>query len=185
MYVVGAAASMLIILAIPSVGEGALARFTTLSQIQSEDTWNGRWGNWQGALDVIASRPILGAGAGNYAEAAMDYSASVQAQSARDAEVIGAAHNMVLGVGSQLGLVGLILFLGMLFFAFKTAVPIAQRSSLGTGFLLGLIVVMIAGMTLTWETHKMVYFLFGSVLALQLQYATRRAPSDSKHERPA
>ena len=58
---------------------------------------------------------------------------------------------MFLGVASQLGLVGLILFLGILFFAFKTAVPIAQGSSLGTGIFLGLIVSMIAGMTLTWE----------------------------------
>lgn len=182
MYVVGAAAIAVIILALPSVEAIASARYETLPQIQSEDTWNGRWSYWEGALDVIASHPILGVGAGNYAEAALDYSTSVQAHSAKKAEVAGFVHNMILGVTSQLGLVGLILFLGMLFFAFKAAVLIAQRSHLGTGILLGLIVAMIAGMTLTWEVHKMVYFLFGSVLALQLHYSDLRATSSVEQE---
>lgn len=185
MYVLGIAAIVVIVVAIPSVAEPALERYTTLSQIGSEETWNGRADNWQGALDVIASRPILGVGSGNYAEAAMDYSESVQAHSLRKAEVAGATHNVVLGVASELGLVGLILFLATVFLAFKTTWLIAQRSDLGTGIFLALIVAMIAGMSQPWETHKMVYFLFGSVLALQLHYATRCAPSVSKHERHA
>ncbi len=182
MYVLGAAAIAVMVLAIPSVGESALERIMTLSQVQSEETWNGRWANWQGALDVIASHPILGVGAGNYAEAAMDYSESVQAHSVRKDEVAGAAHNIVLGVASQLGLVGLILLLGIMFFTFKAAVPIAQGSDLGTGILLGLIVAMIAGLTLTWEKEKVVYVLLGSVLVLQLHNSARRAPSVDKHK---
>jgi O-antigen ligase len=182
MYVLGAAALAMIVLATPSVDESVSERYTALSQIQSEDTWSGRWSNWQGALDVFASHPILGVGAGNYAEAAIGYSESVQAHSVSEAKVAGVAHNMILGVASQLGLVGLILFLGILFFGFKTAIPIAQRSGLGTGILLGLIVSIIAGMTLTWETHKMVYFLLGSVLALQLHDSARRAPSSAGQE---
>jgi NADH:ubiquinone oxidoreductase subunit 2 (subunit N) len=75
-----------------------------------------------------------------------------------------------------------IAFLGMLFFAFKMALPIAQRLDLGTGIFLGLIVFMLAGMALTWKTHKIVYVLFGSVLALQLHDSARRAPSPDNHE---
>jgi len=160
-----------------------LERYTTLSQIESGETWNGRADNWQGALDVIASHPILGVGSGNYAEAAMDYSESVQQHSQSKAEVAGATHNVALGVASELGLVGLILFLAVVFFAFKTAWQIAPRSDLGTGIFLGLIVAMIAGMSQPWEEHKMVYFLFGSVLALQLHYSGRHAPSAEEHER--
>jgi O-antigen ligase len=178
-YVLGAAAIVVIVLAIPSVGERTMERYMTLSQVQSEETWNGRWGNWQGAFKVIDSHPILGVGAGNYAEAALNYSPTVQAHSDRKAseagDLSGVAHNTMLGVASQLGLVGLILFLGILFFAFKTAWPIAQRSDLGTGIFLGLIVAMIMGMTLTWENQKIVYVLFGSVLALQLHDSARRA----------
>jgi len=152
----------------------------TLSQYQSDDTWSGRLSNWQGARKVIASHPILGVGAGNYAEAALDYSESVQAHSVRKEKLSGVAHNIFLSVASQSGLVGLILFLGILFFAFKTAIPIAQGSDLGTGILLALIVSMIAGLTLTWDDQKVVYFLFGSVLALQLHNSARRIHSLDK-----
>jgi putative inorganic carbon (HCO3(-)) transporter len=182
MYVLGIAAIALMVLAIPSVAEPALERYTTLSQIESEDTWNGRWSLWQGGLDVFTSHPVLGVGEGNFAEAAMKYSESVQAHSAHKDEVAGVAHNIFLGVASQLGLVGLILFLGVLFFAFKTAVPLARRSGLGAGILLGLIVSMIAGMTLSWESEKIVYILFGSVLALQLHDSALHAPSVGKYE---
>jgi len=178
-YVLGAAAVVVVVLAIPSVGERTLGRYMELSQYQSEEAWSGRWSNWQGALKVIDSHPILGVGAGNYAQAALDYSTTVQAHSAKKAADVGglagAAHNTFLGVMSELGLVGLILFLGILFFAITPAWLIAQRSDLGTGIFLGLIVAMIAGMALSWEGQKMVFILFGSVLALQLHDSARRA----------
>lgn len=185
MYVLGVAALAVIMLVIPSVGESASERYTTLTQVESEDTWNGRWSLWQGALDVIASHPILGVGAGNFAESAMEHSATVVAHSARKAEVAGVAHNMFLSVASELGLVGLILFLGILFFAFKTGVSIARGSGLGTVIVLGLIVFMIAGMTLTWETQKIGYVLFGSVLALKLHDSAQGASSPSSARTPA
>jgi O-antigen ligase len=182
LYITGAMALAMIVLAVPSVSETALARYTTLSQVESEDTWNGRWSIWQGAFDVFASHPVSGVGAGNYAEAALDYSETVQAHSARKAvekggELSGVTHNVFLGVASELGLVGLALFLGILFFAFKAAWRIAQRSDVGTGIFLGLIVAMIGGMTQPWENEKIVYVLFGSILALHLHYSARRATS--------
>ncbi len=183
MYVLGAAAIVVIVLAIPSVGERALERHMDLSQLQSEETWSGRWSNWQGALDVTASHPILGVGAGNYAEATLGHSEKGFKQSLQKGKVAGLAHNVFLSVATQLGLVGLILWLGILFFLFKTAVPIAQESDLGTSIFLGLIVAMLAGMTLTWESEKMVYVLFGSVLALQLHIdSARRVSSSAERE---
>ena len=185
MYVVGVAALAVIVLAFPSVGGSAAERYMTLSQVQSAETWSGRWSNWQGALDVITTHPILGAGAGNYAQAAMEYSTSVVAHTADKDKVAGEAHNMFLSVASQLGLVGLILFLGTLFLVFRMAVPIAQEPGLGTGIFLGLIVFMFAGLTLTWEAHKIVYILFGSFLALQLHNSTRSARSVVDREGPS
>ena len=110
------------------------------------------------------------------------YSEQVFRMAVKNGEFASIAHNIYLGVATELGLVGLILFLVVLFFLFRAAVPIAQRSDLGTGILLGLIVFMIAGMTLPWANHKMVYFLFGSVLALQLHYSDRRTPSPAEQE---
>jgi O-antigen ligase len=183
LYVAGATVLAVMALAVPSVTDAALDRYTTLSQIDSEETWNGRWSSWQGALDVIASHPILGVGAGNFAEATLEYSEQVFQGAVENGEPTSVAHNVYLGVATELGLVGLTLFLGVLFFLCKAAVPIAQRSDLGTGVLLGLIVFMIAGLTLPWGDHKIVYYLFGSVLALQLHYSGRRAPSAWEHER--
>jgi hypothetical protein len=39
-------------------------------------------------------------------------------------------------------------------------------------------------MTLTWETQKIVYVLFGSVLALQLHNSARRVPRPSNGRAP-
>jgi O-antigen ligase len=183
-YIVGAAVLAVMALAVPSVTDPVLERYTTLSQVQSEDTWNGRWSSWQGTLDVFASNPILGVGVGNYAEATLEYSEEVFQSAVESGEPASVAHNIYLGFASELGLVGLILFLGVLFFLFRAAVPIAQRSDLGTGILLGLIVFMFAGLALPWGDHKMVYYLLGSVLALRLHDSARRVPSldeDEKH----
>ncbi len=187
LYALGAAALVVVALAVPSLDEITLERYTALSQVGSEDTWVGRWSLWQGALDVIGSHPVLGVGVGNYAEAAVNYSETVQDHSARKAaetggELSGATHNVVLGVASELGLVGLALFLAVLFFLFKAAVPIAQRSDLGISIFLGLIVAMIGGMTQPWQDQKIVYVLFGSVLALQLHASAGRGPSSAEQE---
>ncbi len=173
-----------LVFAVPSIGEQDSERYATLSEYQSEDTWSGRWSLWQGATQVIAAQPILGVGAGNFPYVASTYSARVvQMESEREGS--GVAHNMFLSVGSELGLVGLALFLTILFLALRRALGFAQRSStLGTGLFLGLIVFMIAGMTLTWEYQKIGYFLYGSVLALQLhhqalqRHGLRRKPGE-------
>jgi O-antigen ligase len=181
-YITGALALGVMALAVPSVTQSALGRYTTLSQLGSEDTWTGRWSNWSGALDVIVAHPVLGVGAGNYAQAAVDYSASVQQHSARKAvekggELSGVTHDIALGVASELGLVGLALFAGIVFFAFKAALRSAQRSNFATSIFLGLIVAMIGGLSQPWEDEKIVYVLFGSVLALQLYDSAQRGLS--------
>jgi O-antigen ligase len=175
MYAVGAAALAVIVLAIPSVGEGMMERYSGLSQIEDADSWSGRWSIWQAAFQIIAGHPFLGVGAGNFAEFAIYYSTHIAEHSAKAGEVAGVAHNMLLGVASELGLVGLTFFLGILFFAFKSAVPLSQESDLGIGLLLGLIAFVIAGMTLTWEYDKIGYVLFASVLALRLHNSAPRA----------
>jgi O-antigen ligase len=182
LYALGAAALAVIVLAIPSVGGAAVERYASLSDPQSGQTWNGRESIWPAALQVIASHPFVGVGAGNFAEFTFQQSTYIASKSAEAGEVAGVAHNIILGVTSELGFVGLILFLGVLFFAFKGALPIAQGSDLGLGIFLGLIVFIIAGMTLQWEYHKIGYVLFGSVLALQLQRGHRASLPDERED---
>lgn len=182
-YILGATALAVVVLAIPSIGEGVAGRYSELSQIQSEGTWSGRLSIWSAALRVIVSHPFLGVGAGNFAQFTFQDSAWVAAHSAKTGEISGVAHNIFLGITSELGIVGLVLFLGVLFFAFKSALSASRVSNLGVGILLGLIVFMIAGMTLEWEYHKIGYVLFGSVLALQLQQG-RSLPLSNEREAP-
>jgi O-antigen ligase len=184
MYALGAAALAVMVLVIPSVGGAAAERYSSLSQIQSEDTWNARWSIWQGAFQVIISHPLVGVGAGNFAQSTIENSTYIAAKSAAQGGLSGVAHNMFLGVTSELGLVGLILFVGVLFFTFRTALPIGQGSGLGTGIFLGLIVFMIAGMTLEWEYQKIVYVLVGSVLVLQLHQGQRATSPDEQEDIP-
>ena len=152
-----------IALVAPSTGDAVSERFSTLTQYSNEDTWTGRWSIWRGAAQIISSNPVLGIGAGNFPYVSPEY--SVQA-----AQMDGAplAHNVFLSVTSELGLVGLVLFLGVLYFAFRGAFSLVSKNSmLGTGLFFGFVGFLLAGQSLTWEYEKLGYLLYGSILALQ------------------
>jgi hypothetical protein len=76
---------------------------------------------------------------------------------------------MFLSVASELGFLGLALFSGVLFLAFKAALPISQRFVPGQGVFFGLVAYTIAGFSLTWEFQRSGCVLFGSVLSLKLR----------------
>jgi O-antigen ligase len=169
MYSLVFAALAVIVVAIPSVGDDVLERYTSLSRYQDETTWSGRWSIWQAAFQIIASHPFLGVGAGNFPYTALNLSTVVAAHTAEKGEAAGVVHNMFLSVASELGFIGLTIFLVVLYLAFRTVMRISRGSLLGTGVFVGLIVFTIAGMSLTWEYEKVGYVLLGSILALQLQ----------------
>ncbi|QYJ15076.1 hypothetical protein Rxycam_00888 [Rubrobacter xylanophilus DSM 9941] len=168
LYALGATAFAGVVLLLPAVGGALIERYATLAEVQSEQTWSGRWSIWMGALQVISAHPLLGVGAGNFAYAAIDYSTMIAAFSAERGEFAGVAHNMFLSVASQLGLVGLALFLGTLALASGMAARLAQEEDLGVGLALGLIAFAVTGMSLTWEFEKIGYVLLGSLLSLRI-----------------
>jgi O-antigen ligase len=170
MYGLGALVLAGIILAIPSVGEAVVERYTTLSQYQNEETWAGRWDIWWAALLIIAAHPLLGVGAGNYPYFALDYSVDyVRQLSAEEGQIAGVTHQIFLAVASELGLVGLALFVSILFFAFKLALELSQRSTFAAALFVGLLAYVLIGMTTAWEYQKIGYILFGSILSLGIQ----------------
>jgi O-antigen ligase len=184
MYGLGAAVIVGVTLVIPAVGDSVLERYLTLSQYQEENTWSGRWSIWQGAFTVIASHPIAGVGVGNFGEVAVQYSTFLFEQTAgEEGETAGVAHNTFLSMASELGLVGLTLFLGVLFLAFKVAISAGRRSVLGIGLFLGLVAYVIASMSLTWESQKVGYIILGSVLALEIQRSRQPAPEGGSQDR--
>jgi O-antigen ligase len=170
MYGLGALVLAGIILAIPSIGEAIVERYTTLSQYQNESTWAGRWDIWWAALLIIAAHPLLGVGVGNYPYFALDYSVDyVRQLSAEEGEIAGVTHQIFLAVASELGLVGLALFVSILFFAFKLALQLSQRSTFAAALFVGLLAYVLIGMTTAWEYQKIGYILFGSILSLGIQ----------------
>ncbi len=74
-------------------------------------------------------------------------SAMIAAHTAANGGAASGAHKVLLFVASELGFVGLALFLGILFFAFKTVLATPQGSTPGAGISLGRIAFTIAGMT--------------------------------------
>jgi len=156
------------IYAVPALGETILDRYATLSQLQSEETWAGRWELWGAAFRMILSHPLLGVGVGNFPYVAPTYSAFAEfMNSTLGYEGAATTHNILLSMASELGPVGLALFLGALFLAFRQALALVDRgSAVGVGLLFGLVAYTLMGLTTSWEAQKIGYFLLGSILAL-------------------
>jgi O-antigen ligase len=156
-----------ILYVVPTLGETILGRYETLAEYQSEETWAGRWDLWYAAIRMILSHPLLGVGVGNFPYVAPTYSSFAALMNSMDGEGAATTHNIFLSMASELGLVGLALFLGVLFFAFRQALALVGRgSAVGVGLLFGLVAYAVMGLATSWEVQKIGYFLFGSILAL-------------------
>jgi O-antigen ligase len=156
----------------PAMGEVLSERYATLTQLQSEDTWTGRWDIWRGAFQIISDYPFLGIGAGNFPYESPAYSGQAASLAANGRGA--AAHNMFLSVWSELGPVGLASFVGVLVLAFTRALVLVRHNSvLGAGLSFGLVVYTIMGLTLTWEQQELAYLIYGSILSLGFQEASQ------------
>lgn len=157
----------------PPRAEAVEARALTLADYRDESTWAGRLDIWRGGREMVASAPVLGIGAGNFAVAAPLYSSMPRRPSDRGPGPV--AHNIFLGVAGELGAVGLALFAALLVCAFTRARALAREAPLASGLLLGLVAYVLLGLSLSWEYQKIAYVVMGSLLALSA--APREAPA--------
>ena len=156
----------------PSVGEKIVTRYQALSEFQSAETWSGRWSIWGGAVRVIASDPLIGVGAGNFPSAVYEYSFQAGIMEA-SRQGSATAHNTFLAMAAELGVIGLALFLGVLIFAGRRAKVLASRNStVGIGLLYAFTAYVIMGLATTWETQKIAYIIYGSILSVTLAAQT-------------
>jgi O-antigen ligase len=83
---------------------------------QSDTTGSGRTDIWKLGLRIVADKPLLGVGAGNYANSTVHY--LLEPGTVRRSDYIvddpKAAHNVYLQVQAELGAVGSLLFAGIL-----------------------------------------------------------------------
>jgi O-antigen ligase len=167
----------------PAMGQVLSERYATLTQLQSEDTWTGRWDIWRGAFEIIATHPFLGIGAGNFPYVSPEYSGQAAFLAANGSGAV--AHNMFLSVWSELGPMGLALFVGTLVLAFTRAVALVRRDSvLGAGLLFGLMAYTLMGLSLTWEQQEVAYLIYGSILSLGFQESSQSGAQTTRASVP-
>ena len=146
---VGAAAAFLLafFLLLPHIPEPAIARLSTISSSLEQGDLGGRVDLWRGVLGVFAEHPLIGVGSG-----AIDAFPDVGA----------VAHNTFLSVLAELGLVGFILFLGVLMVVVHEA--LGQPTQRSVAWLTVLAVWTIGVSTLSWEFRKPTWLLMGLLI---------------------
>ena len=125
---------------------------TIVEQFTSRDL-NGRFDIWQKGYAIFLENPVIGVGAGGFETAAGARRGSGMA-----------AHNALLGVAVEHGLVGLTLFLG----AIVSLVRQAWRSTTSDRSLWLILLAAwgVASMNLSWENREMTWLLWGMCAAV-------------------
>lgn len=143
-------------------------RASSLTDLQSEDTWAGRLDIWQAAWQVFTEHPLGGVGLANFAWVSPNYSSTAAyISSLREDGGGGVAHNSFLSVLAETGLIGFMLFLLLQASVFLHLWRLRRQEPLAWSLILGLVSYWIASLALTWEYNKIAFFLYGSALALK------------------
>ena len=156
------------------------------------DGGTGRSDLWEVAVVAANDRPLTGVGAGNFPVVEARY-ATHDVDIARIDLVLDktkVVHNMYLSVLSELGVVGLALFLCLVVGAIASIVRALRRlrgsdwpfQLLVRGFLVGVVAILVAYTFATAEYEKQLWLLLGSALALPAIAA--RAPGAQRLPNP-
>jgi len=118
----------------------------------------------QAGWRIFLAHPLFGIGVGNYFYENRNY-APVSP---------GRAHNMYLEMMAELGIIGIILFLGIIFYTFKSLSRIIKSKSplkgYAKGFYIGLVGFLIAGIFLHAQQDRILWFLIFMSAALERIY---------------
>lgn len=142
------------------VPEDTLARVGTVMEgekYSDSSALNGRLRNWLAGLEVLQRNPLIGTGAGTFAEA----TATLDGRG-------DDAHNAFVDTAAQLGVIGLVLFLLVLWHVAKhvLAAPAADRR---TWYVL-MAVLLLPLMVANWDMTKQMWLLFALATAYIKQY---------------
>ncbi|BAZ41635.1 inorganic carbon transporter [Calothrix sp. NIES-4101] len=140
--------------------------FARFNELDENTLAQARVNVWEATIEAIKQNFFLGVGAGNMPYVIDNYSNEILPRSSYDPNQGLVAHNIILGIWGETGLIGLIIFLLMFFITFKQAFVLAKDHYLGKSMLIALFVVCIMGMSLSWENKKIVYIILGTISAL-------------------
>lgn len=153
-----------LVLVVRYVPAASIERLATVDESVSAGDLTGRGEIWQKGAAWIASEPLFGVGGGNFSY------------------VVGngfSAHNFIISIWSETGIVGLFLFGAIICCVLWCALQHEPREALFWLTLIG--IWMIGASSLNWEQRKQTWLLFG--LVVSSAYALRiglpgRVPSE-------
>jgi O-antigen ligase len=140
----------------------------TLKLSGGEDVTSGRFDTWIGGINMIISNPLFGVGPGNSMWELPRYM-GIGAQ-------FKATHNAYLAIGGETGIIGLIIFLGIILTVIKglhQSIRLAKMASdmkglvLGRAIYISLIVFLFQAMALDLQADKYLYILLGMAMAFK------------------
>ena len=101
-----------------------MSTITSEDRLQPDTSETGRLQIWSRGIGYMLANPILGLGPGNFQAAEGTLSPHAERQQYGIGVRWNAAHNSFIQVGAELGIPGLILFLGVIATAFGALAPI-------------------------------------------------------------
>jgi O-antigen ligase len=161
---------MLVVAAGFVVPQSSWSRLSTIGREVSSGTLNERTMIWQAGWAVFGQSPFAGVGSGAFAPAVehnlgMGFQNLESTNNAHDVELV--AHNTLVSVLVEEGVIGLALFLGILL---ALALCAWKFPPLERAFWFSVLVTWLIGVSaLTWENRKPTWFLFGVLAAAGVQ----------------
>lgn len=150
----------------------SITKVNQSNTITSTHSINERLNVWENTIELIKEKPILGVGAGNWQYNFLKHSVSDINKIAHNNTTFQKPHNDFLWVLSELGIIGILLFLLIVFFIFKPALkPILKEHnielSLIISFLIGLAVISFFSFPKERLTHISLTAILISILLLR------------------
>jgi O-antigen ligase len=130
-----------------------LERFTTIFELENDYNLTAKHGRidvWKNGIQIFKDNWVTGTGISTFVTAEGQVNGGGKWSS---------AHNSFLEVAVELGLPGFLVFMGMLFSAYRWAKPRGEDDWLGKGIRLSLISYCAGGMFLSWGYHLVLYFI--------------------------
>lgn len=182
LFLLGTLGVTLILAVVPAE---QLQRFTSIGDLESDYNMTAKGGRmdiWKNGLSVFMENPIFGTGFDTF---------KIAEGLANAGGKWSQAHNSFLEVAVELGLPGIIVFLGMLLSAYKMAKPTDEADWFGRGLRLSLISYLAGGIFLSWGYHIVPYFVLSlamireRVLAMEGASVLNLSKEESSEQRGA
>lgn len=157
---------VLFFVALVSVDASSLGRFSTIADVEEDynmHSQGGRIAIWTRGIDMILQNPIFGVGIKVY---------RVADGASHEGGKWSEAHNSFIQAAAEVGIPGFLVFLLMLFSAFKLAKPVSPEDWLGRGIRLSLVGFVVGGFFLSWAFHFVLYFILGIAMIRERLIAT-------------